>query len=59
MLRDVERGQNMLVAELLLHPARQKTRDLEDIFDLATVHVHASELVQLYLRDRVILRGRV
>jgi hypothetical protein len=59
MLRDVERGKNMIVAELLLLPARQEARDLEDILDLATVHVHASELIQLYLRDRVILRGRV
>ena len=59
MLRDVECGQNMLVAELLLLPARKKARNLEDILDLATIHVHACELVQLHLRDRVILRGRV
>lgn len=59
MLRNIECGQNMLVAELLLLPARQEARDLEDVLDLATVHIHASKLIQLYLRDRVILRGRV
>ena len=59
VLRDIESGQNVLVAQLLLLPASQQTRDLEDVLDLATVHVHACELVQLHLRDRVILRGRV
>ena len=55
MLRNLQRRENMFVVKLGVFPCSQQPRNLEDVLDLATVHVQACEIVQLFGSDDMFL----
>ena len=59
MLRNIQRGHNMLIAEALILATRQQPRNLEDTLDLAAIDIHARQLGQLQGRNVMLLRCRI
>lgn len=59
MLRDIQGRLDMLKAQLLILPARQQPRNLEDVLDLPAIHIHVRQLAHLSSTNRMLLRARV
>lgn len=55
MLRDLECGGDMIVAQLLVFARRKQASNLQDILDLATVEIHLCKRIELLLCDSVLL----
>lgn len=57
VLGDLECGNDVVVAQLGVLARGKQTRDLEDVLDLASIHVHARKFVEFLLGDAMLLRG--
>lgn len=59
MLRNLQRLQNVLMGQLALITTSHQPRNLDNVLDLATVHIHARQLHQPLGSNRVLLNTGV
>jgi hypothetical protein len=59
VLGNIERRDDVIVAELGLLPCSQQPRNLQDVLNLSPIHTHTRKLIQLLLGDAMFLWRRV
>ena len=58
VLRNLQRRENMLMIKLGILPRSQQSRNLENVLDLAAIHIQLRQFVQFVGSDDMLL-GRV
>jgi hypothetical protein len=58
VLGNLQRRHDMLVLQIDILSCRKQTGNLQNVFDLASIHVHTCKLVKLIFSDRVLLGRR-